>query len=142
MLCERCRFVVLLRCDASIPPTFGYGAVWELTPCTGDFQCPREPRGFRIRVTREMHKNMNQTEAQFEDPLANVPACEEFSMEMEEIHRQIATGQLIEGVHSDWVVINGKMARCINRFVHLPDADGWKSAESSSSCPFCPPGSV
>jgi len=40
---------------------------------------------------------MNQTDAEFEDSLANVPACEEFSMEMEEIHQQIASGQLIEG---------------------------------------------
>jgi hypothetical protein len=56
--------------------------------------------------------------------------CEEFSMEMEEIHQQIASGQLIEEVHWDWVVINGKRARCINPFVHLPDAaDGWKSIE-------------
>jgi hypothetical protein len=30
-----------------------------------------------------MHKNMNQTGAEFEDSLENVTACEEFSMEME-----------------------------------------------------------
>jgi hypothetical protein len=48
-------------------------------------------------------------------------------MEMEEIHQQIASGQLIEEVHWNWVVINGKRARCINPFVHLPDAaDGLK----------------
>jgi hypothetical protein len=73
---------------------------------------------------------MNQTDAEFEDFLANLPTYEEFSMEMEEIHQQIASGQLMEGVHWDWVVINGKRARCINPFVHLSDpADGSKSVE-------------
>jgi hypothetical protein len=75
-------------------------------------------------------EDMNQTDAEFEDPIANLPTYEEFSMEMEEIHQQIASGQLMEGVHWDWVVINGKRARCINPFVHLSDpADGWKSVE-------------
>jgi hypothetical protein len=51
-------------------------------------------------------------------------------MEMEAIHQQIASGQLMEGVHWDWVVINVKRARCTNPFVYLPDpADGWNSVE-------------
>jgi hypothetical protein len=69
------------------------------------------------------------------DSLANVPACEEFSMEMEEIEQRIASDQLIEGVPWDWVVINGRMARCINPFVDLPDAaDGWKSVQGRFVC--------
>jgi len=34
----------VLRCLVLIP-TFGYGAVWELMPCTGDFQRRRKPCG-------------------------------------------------------------------------------------------------
>jgi hypothetical protein len=51
-------------------------------------------------------------------------------MEMQEKDQRIASDQLIKGVPWDWVVINGKMVRCINPFVHLPDAaHGWKSVE-------------
>jgi hypothetical protein len=49
---EQIPFVVLLRCDALIPPTFGYGAVWELTPCTGDFQRRRKLCGSRNVLRR------------------------------------------------------------------------------------------
>jgi hypothetical protein len=56
-------------------------------------------------------------------------------MEMEEIEQRIASDQLIEEVPWDWVVINGRMARCINPFVDLPDAaDGWKSVQGRFVC--------
>ena len=81
-----------------------------------------------------MHKNMNQTDAEFERLSWECP-CEEFSMEMEEIEQRIASDQLIEGVPWDWVVINGRMARCINPFVDLADAaDGWESVQGRSVC--------
>src|SRR6476659_2218744 len=58
-------------------------------------------------------------------------------MEMEEIEQRIASDQLIEGVPWDWVVINGRMARCINPFVDLPDAaDGWKSVQRPIRLPW------
>ena len=58
-------------------------------------------------------------------------------MEMEEIEQRIASDQLIEGVPWDWVVINGRMARCINPFFDLPDAaDGWKSVQRPIRLPW------
>jgi hypothetical protein len=87
-----------------------------------------------LRVAREMHKSMKQTDAEFERLSWECP-CEEFSMEMQEIEQRIASDQLIGGVPWDWVVINGRMARCINPFVDLPDAaDGWKSVQGRSVC--------
>jgi hypothetical protein len=58
-------------------------------------------------------------------------------MEIEQIEQRIASDQLIEGVPWDWVVINGRMARCINPFVDLPDAaDGWKSVQRPIRLPW------
>ena len=89
-----------------------------------------DPCGFRIRVTREMHRNMNQTDAEFERLSCECPRLRRILNGDGRDRTANRFGPTHRRVPWDWVVINGRMARCINPFVDLPDAaDGWKSVE-------------
>ena len=78
---------------------------------------------------------MNQTDAEFEGLSCECPRLRRILNGDGRDRTANRSDQLIEGGPWDWVVINGRMTRCINPFVDLADAaDGWESVQGRSVC--------